>query len=119
MFGEHVKKLRVQKDMGLREFCIALDFDPSNWSRIERGMAPPPQDASVLERIGVVLGVSGDQKAMAELQDLASIGGGRIPPYVLDDEEVVKKLPVFFRTISGKKPTEHELDKLVEILKKQ
>ena len=42
---------------------------------------------------------------------------GRIPDYVLKDEKLVAQLPVFFRTISGQKPSREDLAKLVELIR--
>jgi len=117
MFGEFIKKLRSEKRLGLREFCIACDLDPSNWSKTERGVLPPPQDQRVLNRIAVILGVPEGSKEREWIFDYAAIDAGKIPQYVLNDEELVKRLPVFFRTATGKKPTTEDLVKLAEILK--
>ena len=117
MFGEFIKQIRSQKRLGLREFCIASDCDPSNWSKIERGLLPPPQDVEVLNRIVVILGLSETSKERDLIFDYAAIDAGKIPKYVLDDAELVKRLPVFFRTAAGKKPTEEELKMLAEILR--
>jgi transcriptional regulator with XRE-family HTH domain len=117
LFGQFVKKLRSDKRLGLREFCIASDFDPSNWSKIERGVLTPPQDDGILSRIAAVLGIPENSKDRETLFDYASIDAGKIPPYVMNDEDLMKRLPLFFRTASGKKPTVEELEKLAEILK--
>ena len=117
MFGELVKKLRSEKRLGLREFCQAIGCDPSNWSKVERGMLPPPQDNGVLKKVAAALGVRDGSKVGKELFDQAKIGGGRIPDYVLEDAALVKKLPLFFRTVSGKKPARRELEKLAEALR--
>ncbi len=117
MFGKLVKKLRSEQRLGLREFCIAVDCDPSNWSKVERGILPPPQDETFLNRIAVILKLSENSKERHLLFDYAAIDAGKIPQYVLDDAELVKRLPVFFRTATGKKPTTEELERLAEILK--
>ena len=117
MFGEFIKKIRMEKRMGLREFCTASDCDPSNWSKIERGLLPPPQDQGTLNRIATILGLTDNSKERDLLFDYAAIGAGKIPPYILSDAELVKCLPVFFRTASGKKPTPQEMERLAEILK--
>jgi len=36
-----------------------------------------------------------------------------IPQDLMDDEELVKQLPAFFRTLRAQKPTEEELRKIV------
>jgi hypothetical protein len=48
--------------------------------------------------------------------DLAAVDAGRIPDYVLKDQELVSQLPVFFRTLSGQKPSREDLEKLLEII---
>ena len=35
------------------------------------------------------------------MERLASIGRGQIPPALLSDEQVMAKLPIFFRTLEG------------------
>ena len=77
----------------------------------------PPQDDDVLNRIAAILGISEDSKDRETLFDYASIDAGKIPEYVMKDEDLMKRLPLFFRTASGKKPTMEELEKLAEILK--
>jgi transcriptional regulator with XRE-family HTH domain len=117
MFGELVKTLRSEKRLGLREFCVKAGCDPSNWSKIERGLLIPPQDEDSLKRVALVLGIPEGSKGYEQLVDYAQIGAGRIPEYVLSDEALVKKLPLFFRTVSGKKPTRKDLEKLAKVLK--
>ena len=46
--------------------------------------------------------------------DLAAIAREEIPKYVLNDEELLKKLPVFFRSIRGAELTERQLDELIQ-----
>ena len=118
IFGEFVKSLRVGKRLGLREFCIAANYDPSNWSKIERGVLSPPQDQKILAQVAVILGLEENSTNYSLLFDYAAIDAGKIPPYVLEDAELVKRLPVFFRTATGKKPTPEELDRLADILRK-
>jgi len=48
-FGEYIKDLRVEKEITLREFCKTAGLDPSNWSKIERGIHTPPKSKEVLE----------------------------------------------------------------------
>ena len=117
LFGDFIKKIRAERRLGLREFCLSADFDPSNWSKIERGVLSPPQDQKVLNRIAAILGLPENSKERESLFDLAAIDAGKIPQYVLNDAELVSRLPVFFRTATGKKPTVEDLKKLAEILK--
>ena len=116
-FGELVKQIRSEKRIGLREFCIACDCDPSNWSKIERGILSPPKDKDALSKVASALGVAENSNDWKKLFDYASISAGRIPEYVLQEPELLKKLPIFFRTMTGKKPTRKDLTKLLDILR--
>jgi len=118
MFGEFIKKLRSEKRLGLREFCTAADCDPSNWSKVEREILSPPQDNTILNRIAAILGLSEDSEERGLLFDYAAIDAGKIPQYILEDKDLVKRLPIFFRTATGKKPTADDLQKLADILRR-
>ncbi|MBK8000688.1 MAG: hypothetical protein IPK15_18720 [Verrucomicrobia bacterium] len=48
--------------------------------------------------------------------DLAAVDAGRIPDYVLKDQELVSQLPVFFRTLSGQRHSREDLEKLLEMI---
>ena len=53
------------------------------------------------------------------MKDLANIDAGIIPGDIRSDEEALKALPMFFRTIRSDKPTAEELDKLIDMIKKE
>lgn len=116
-FGEFIKNLRIQRRMTLREFCRLAKLDPSNWSRIERGLAPPPKSKSVLKGIAEILKVKEGSEENHTLFDLAAIS--HIPSDLLSEEKVLDKLPVFFRTIRGEKPSREELEELIRIMKEE
>ena len=48
MFGEFVRQIRERRRLGLREFCLEHGHDSSNWSKVERGVLPPPRDEEIL-----------------------------------------------------------------------
>jgi hypothetical protein len=48
--------------------------------------------------------------------DYAAVDSGRIPDYILRDEKLVAQLPVFFRTISGQKPSSEDREKLLALI---
>ena len=37
-FGEHIKARRLEMGLSLRAFCLKNNEDPSNWSKLERGL---------------------------------------------------------------------------------
>lgn len=117
MFGEFVKKYRMSKRLTLRQFCSALEFDPSHWSKIERGILAPPKNDKVLRHIAQVLGMAEGSAEYVELFDLAALGTGRIPSDILSDADLAKYLPLVFRTVRNSKPTETDLRALAELIR--
>lgn len=114
-FGKNLKESRIQKGFTLRKMCRLADYDPSNWSKIERGIISPPSDDRILQRWAKILGFS--QKIAREFIDQAKIAQGIIPQDILSRKNAVKYLPAFFRTIRNKKPTKEEIDKLIELIR--
>jgi len=90
-------------------------LDASNWSKIERGILPPPKSKEVLTEIAESLNMSKGSESYNTLFDLAAIS--HIPTHLLTDQSVLEKLPVFFRTLRGAKPTREELEKILKIVK--
>jgi transcriptional regulator with XRE-family HTH domain len=113
-FGDLVKDLRIAQKKTLRQFCLDHGHDPSNWSKLERGIITPPRDENTLEKWAGQLGLKTDTPEWLNFMDLADLARGEIPKHVLSDEELVKKLPVFFRTVRGAELNEKELDDLIQ-----
>ena len=116
-FGEFVKKLRIENSLTLREFCRIANLDPSNWSKIERGIFPPPKGKQVLQGIAELLNIKEESEEYNTLFDLAVIS--HIPTDLVRNHRVVNKLPVFFRTIRGEKPSREELEELINMMRKE
>jgi transcriptional regulator with XRE-family HTH domain len=117
MFGTFIKELRARQRLGLREFCLEHGHDPSNWSKIEREVLLPPRDEEILRTWAKQLGLKPNTDDWLKFFDYAAVDAGRIPDYVMKDEELLGKLPVFFRTLSGQKPSREDLEKLLEIIR--
>lgn len=118
LFGEYFKSKRIEKGLTLRKFCELNGFDPGNISKIERGMLPPPKSGEKLEKYALSLGLKRGSDDWLEFFDLAAASKGEIPADILDDSELVKKLPLIFRTIRGKKVPSRKLDDLIETVRK-
>ena len=118
MFGEYVKNKRLEKNLTLREFCRRLEEDASNWSKIERGVLGPPQDTEKLRKIAAILGIAKGGSEWKEFVDMATVGAGVIPEYIMSDKKIVDALPFFFRTVGSVKPTKEELEELIEAIKR-
>ncbi len=117
-FGKFIKDKRMKVDLSLREFCRLMDEDASNWSKVERGILSPPQDEEKLKKIAKIIKVKVGSDDWKSLKDFANVDAGKIPDYLMSDKEVLSALPVFFRTIGSVKPTQEELAKLIETIKK-
>lgn len=113
-FGEYVRLLRLTRRLTLREFCRIASLDPSNWSKIERNLHQPPKGREILVSVAEALEVKEGSEEWNSLFDLAIVG--HIPVGLAESQAVIDKLPIFFRTVRGQKPTREELEKLVELL---
>lgn len=115
-FGSILKDLRIKKELTLRNACRILNYDPSNWSKIERGILPPPSDEKILKNWAKTLGLTKNKKRVQEFIDDAKIAQGVIPQDILSQDILVERLPAFFRTLRNKKPTKKEIDRLIKLI---
>jgi len=118
VFGPYLKQLRMERRITLREFCKKAESDPGNISKLERGVWPPPQDQQILERYARALGLTPASDEWYRFFDFAAADRGIVPQDIMSDSEVVKVLPVLFRTLRREKPTEEDLNRLVSKLKR-
>ncbi len=117
-FGAYFKARRLALGKTLRAFCLEHGFDPGNTSRLERGRMAVPQSRKVLDRYARALKLKRGSQARQDFFDLASAEGGRIPPDLLSDAEVVKRLPVIFRGLRGRPIAEEELKALIDLVRR-
>lgn len=115
-FGEFMKAKRLESGLSLRNFCTIMGLDPSNWSKVERGILNLTLSGDTLKKIAGILKLNEEeQKTFFSLSTLAV---GVIPKEVYSDDEILNALPVLFRTATGERPTQDEKDKLIELIKK-
>jgi transcriptional regulator with XRE-family HTH domain len=115
-FGQILKDLRIKKGLTLRRACRLLNYDPSNWSKIERGRMSPPSDERILRNWAKILGISKEKK-IQEFIDIANLVQGIVPQDILSQDNIVDFLPALFRTIRNKKPTKKEISRLIKLIK--
>ena len=116
-FGQILKELRIKKGLTLRSACRKMKFDPSNWSKIERGRMSPPSEEKILRGWARTLGLS-NENDIREFVDKANLAQGIIPRDILSQDNAVDFLPAFFRTLRNKKPTKREIDRLIKLIRK-
>jgi transcriptional regulator with XRE-family HTH domain len=114
-FGSLLEKLRAKNNLSIREICKMVSYDPSNWSKIERGLISPPSEEKTLKLWAKALKIKGDE--IREFMDDASIAQGIIPDDILNKTEMLELMPAFFRTVRSKKPSKEEIDRLVNLIK--
>ena len=117
MFGEFIKKRRLDQGISLREFCRLIDIDPSNWSKIERGVISPPQDEMRLKQIAKILKIQNGTSLWHEMKDMAKVDAGTIPDDIRSDSRILNSLPIFFRTLRNDKP--EDLNRLIDFIRKR
>ncbi len=118
IFGQFVKDARIRCQSTLRQFCLENGFDASNISRLERGLQPPPRSKVKLASYAHALQIQKGTDEWVEFFDLATVAAGRLPVTVLDDAEVLSKLPLLIRTIQNKRLDGDKLDRLIEMIRR-
>lgn len=117
VFGEFVRSIRADHRIGLRQFCQKTGIDPSNWSKIERGINAPPKDERVLTFYAESLGLQKDTQDWQNFFDLAATAKGLLPSD-FREQDFVAKLPAFFRTMRTHDITPDELDRIIQFVKR-
>ena len=118
LFGRFFKKMRQRNGLTLRQFCLKFGLDPGNISKIERGLNPPPSSTEILERYASNLKIEKGSDDWYNFFDYAAATAGKIPPDVMNDKELVNKLPLVFRTLRGQKVSTEQLEDLAELIRK-
>jgi len=85
--------------------------------RLERGVFPPPESETKLREYARALGLKPGTDEWIEFFDRAAASRGQIPQDLQRDENLVKHLPVLFRTLRGRKVSPEALDELVELIR--
>lgn len=115
-FGKLFKKHRKRTGLTLRAFCRKHGLDNGNISKLERGLRRPPT-GKTLDKYAKCLGLTPDSDEWYELHDVAAACAGEVPERIMSDEELVKKLPVVFRTFGRSRPSKKELEDLLDTIR--
>lgn len=116
-FGAYLRECRLKAGYGLRSFAEAIDMQPSNFSNVEHGRVPPPQDPAMLATISDTLGLPEGSKERTRLFDLAvAHKQPALPPDVAAFAAKTPGIPVLLRTIENKRLTREDLAKLTDYI---
>lgn len=118
-FGEFFKAKRIEKGLTLRQFCEDNDFDPGNISKLERGVLAAPQTEDKLKKYAKALGLKAGTDEYVEFFDLASASTRHFAVKNINDEGLLRKLPVLFRSLDKKDLTPEQLDRIIQIVKEE
>lgn len=102
--------------MGLRTFCIENALDAVSVSKLERGRVKPPTGAA-LEAYAHCLGLKPGTEGWREFESKAHTCAGESPPSLMDDECLVRALPVIFWP-HGRAPTACEIKRLIDLVRR-
>ena len=116
-FGDFLKNCRLKQELTLREFSRRAGVDPGNYSKMERGLLPPPKGREKLMEYAGHLGLEEGTDDWLTFFDLAASEAGMIPEDIADDAELLERLPLLFRTARGHKLEDKELLDLVDYLR--
>lgn len=113
IFGDYLRERLIEKKMSLRALAKKTGIDPSNLSKIERGVAYPPQKKETLQKLAQSLDLDGD--AERHFYDLAAQVNGMFP----DDLELIKQneaIPLLLRTIQNRRLTYQKTMELANLV---
>lgn len=113
-FGEFAKMMRIKAGKTLRVFCREASLDPGNISRIERGLMSPPAAVEKQDHYAECLGIEKGTEEWDIFHTLASVYAGRIPKRVLENGELMQKLPLIFRVLGNGGDLDKSLRDLAE-----
>jgi hypothetical protein len=109
---------RFKTILELARFNDLEEYDPGNLSKLERGMLPPPESEEKLEEYASALGLTNGTDEWYQFFDLAAACKGVIPRELLENDELVKSLPIIFRTFRSKRVSKKTVEDLIERLRK-
>lgn len=111
-FGEQLKEYRIRKGLTLRHCSGELGVDPSNWSKLERGVNAAPKDIELIDSWAAYFGLKDGEKL--DFLDAAAISRRELPADLASDEKVLAALPAFFRAARGAELSDEQLRQFVE-----
>jgi len=117
-FGKFFKEKRKALGVSLREFCRENNFDSGNISKLERDLFGAPKEKKKLECFAIALKLYRDTSDYTTFFDLAKVSNKDYGISEIQDQNLLRKLPLLLGTIGDKAFTNEDLDRLIEIIKK-
>ena len=95
VFSQFARGRRLSLHLTLNEVAIKAGVDPGNLSRWERGIMPVSLATGTLKRLAEALKIHSTREFQLFV-DLAHISHGRIPPDLMQDNQILESLPYHF-----------------------
>lgn len=111
-FSDLLRKKRMEKGFGLREFARIIKMQPSNYCSIEAGSLTPP--SGKLDIIASALGIGKGSQEYYHFIDLASKVKDEIPPDIKNLVMTNSLIPAMLRTIENHEVGPKQLKKIIE-----
>ena len=115
-------ELFKQKRMAIgtvRQFAKQSGLDIAYVSRLENGVTLPPKDNEKLIKLGLALGLKQNTNEWQEFMDLAAVAKNELPEDLQDNARVAAVLPAFYNALRGKELNKEDLEKLLNLIKRQ
>ena len=97
--GKLIKQKREAAGISLRRFALLISVDPSNWSKVERGVLPFSMSKSKTALIAKVLGIKKAGKEMLDFMDSLAISQNRIPDDIVKEQTMPYSIKQKFKEI--------------------
>lgn len=114
-FGELLKNTRIANRLTLRQCSAELGIDPSNWSKMERGIHPAPKDPGVLEHWASFFNLEADGRQV--FFDAAALSRRELPSDLVSDGRLLQALPAFFRAVRSNEMDQAKMDQFIQDLR--
>ncbi len=114
-FGELLKDVRIRNRLTLRQCSADCGVDPSNWSKIERGINPAPKDIAILESWAIFLHLDANERQT--FFDAAALSRHELPQDIAMDTRILQVLPAFFRAVRGNEMDQTKMDQFIQDLR--
>ena len=86
-----IKRRRISAGLTLRDFCSSAGVSTSYWSKVERGINPPPSDRLLLERLARLFELEGEAK-----QELLQSASPTLTNDIQGNDILPLAMPAFF-----------------------
>lgn len=97
--GKLIKQRRKAANISLRKFASLISVDPSNWSKVERGILPFSMNKTKTAHIAKALGIKKSGKEMLDFMDSLAISQSKIPDDIVKEQTMPYSIKQKFKEI--------------------